>query len=62
LQDRDSGGCLEEAAADQGVLHRQDAPAETVVVPETASFENTDFSKTKPRISDAGLYPLINRL
>jgi len=36
LQDRDAGGCLEEAAADHGVLHRQDAPAEAVVVPETA--------------------------
>jgi len=36
LQDRDSGGCLEEAAADQGVLHRHETPAEAVVVPETA--------------------------
>lgn len=34
-QDGDAGGCLEEAAADHGVLHRQDAPAEAVVVPET---------------------------
>lgn len=36
LKDRDAGGCLEEAAADQGVLHRQDSPAKAVVVPETA--------------------------
>lgn len=36
LQDRDSGGCHEEAAADHGVLHGQDAPAKAVVVPETA--------------------------
>ena len=36
LQDGDSGGCLEEAAADQGVLHRHETPAEAVVVPETA--------------------------
>ena len=36
LQDRDSGGCLEEAAADQSVLNGQDSPAEAVVVPETA--------------------------
>jgi hypothetical protein len=36
LQDRDTGGRLEEAAADHGVLYGQDAPAEAVVVPETA--------------------------
>ena len=36
LKDRDAGGCLEEAAADDGVLHRQNAPAKKVVVPETA--------------------------
>jgi len=30
-----AGGRLEEAAADHSVLHRQDAPAEAVVVPET---------------------------
>ncbi|MGB7294086.1 MAG: hypothetical protein WBC70_00720 [Candidatus Aminicenantales bacterium] len=30
LQDRDAGGRLEEAAADHGILSRQDAPAEAV--------------------------------
>src|SRR5690606_25365434 len=36
LQDRDAGRRLKKAAADDGVLHRQDAPAEAAVVPETA--------------------------
>jgi hypothetical protein len=55
LQDRDSGGCLEEAAADQSVLHRHDAPAEAVVVPETSLQGAVDEEPQQLRIGDFGL-------
>ena len=55
LQDRDSGGCLEEAAADQSVLNGQDSPAEAVVVPETALQCPVDEEPEELRIWDFGL-------
>jgi hypothetical protein len=49
LQDRDSGGYLEEAAADRGVLHRHDAPAKAVVVRETALQGAVDEESSGPK-------------
>ena len=55
LQNRDSGGCLEEAAADHGVLHRRDAPAEVLVVPGSALQGAVDEEPQQLRV-DFGLW------